>query len=170
MSFVSESALWRCVVCGVAERDGSILLVRQQNLGDPEGGWWVLPGGVVEARESLEAALRREFREETGVSITSLTRPLFTVEMTGDRNALAVAFAVDVAGTEPSGQFDPDGIVKEAAWVPKDEALIRLGAVPHPVYAEPPVSVLSGQAPEGSLWTYEADERGGQRLLRRLPA
>jgi 8-oxo-dGTP pyrophosphatase MutT (NUDIX family) len=47
MTFVSEKASWRCIVCGVAERDGSILLVRQQNTGDPEGGWWVLPGGVV---------------------------------------------------------------------------------------------------------------------------
>jgi hypothetical protein len=60
--------------------------------------------------------------------------------------------------------------VKEAAWVPKDEALLRLGAVPYPVYAEPPVAVLTGRAPEGSLWTYETDEHGRQHLLRRLPA
>lgn len=169
MTRVSGKASWRCIVCGVAERDGSILLVRQQNTDDPEGGWWVLPGGVVEVGESLDSALRREFLEETGVSIESPTRPLFTVETTGDRNSLTLVFAVDATDTEVSGDGDPDGIVREAAWVPKDEALLRLGAIPYPVYAEPPVAVLTGRAPEGSLWTYETDDQGRQQLLRRLP-
>ena len=169
MMLVNDKASWRCVVCGVVERDGAILLVRQQAKDDPEGGWWVLPGGVVEAGESLESALRRELREETGLSMTAPTRLLFTVECNSPFNGLTFVFGVDAADGEVPGELDPDGIVKEAAWVPKDDALVRLAAVPYRRYAEP-VAVLSGGAPEGSLWTYEVDEHGGDRLIRRLPA
>ncbi|GGC42791.1 NUDIX domain-containing protein [Haloferax sulfurifontis] len=50
-------------VAGLCERDGAVLLVRQD-------GKWVLPGGGVEAGESKTEALVREMREETGLDAT----------------------------------------------------------------------------------------------------
>lgn len=47
--------------------DGRILLVERG--GEPLRGYWSLPGGAVETGESLEAALRREVHEETGLQI-----------------------------------------------------------------------------------------------------
>ncbi len=52
-----------------------MLLVERGNA--PLAGWWSLPGGVVEIGETLEAAVCREVREETGL----LVRPAGVVEI-----------------------------------------------------------------------------------------
>lgn len=49
---------------------GQVLLIRRAN--PPRAGQWSLPGGKVERGETLEGALRREIREETGLEIEIL--------------------------------------------------------------------------------------------------
>jgi 8-oxo-dGTP diphosphatase len=50
----------------VIDPDGRVLLVRFVN---PDTGaeFWTTPGGGIDAGESLDAAVRRELREETGL-------------------------------------------------------------------------------------------------------
>ena len=48
-------------------RDGQVLVVRRARA--PALGIWTLPGGVVEAGETLTEALRREVAEETGIEV-----------------------------------------------------------------------------------------------------
>lgn len=56
------------VAVGAVLRDaGRVLLVRRTN--PPSRGLWAVPGGRVEPGETLEAAVRREVLEETGLAV-----------------------------------------------------------------------------------------------------
>ena len=49
---------------------GRILMAQRGK--QPLKGWWSLPGGALETGELLDAALRREVREETGLEVEPL--------------------------------------------------------------------------------------------------
>ena len=49
---------------------GRILMAQRGK--EPLKGWWSLPGGALETGESLDFAVRREVREETGLEIEPL--------------------------------------------------------------------------------------------------
>jgi ADP-ribose pyrophosphatase YjhB (NUDIX family) len=51
----------------VVIHDGRVVLIRRAKA--PSAGEWSIPGGAVELGESVEEALRREVREETGLEI-----------------------------------------------------------------------------------------------------
>lgn len=57
-------------VAAIVEIDGGILLVKRAH--DPQKGLYDLPGGFVDYKESLEAAIVREVREECGIEVTDL--------------------------------------------------------------------------------------------------
>jgi mutator protein MutT len=54
-------------VGAVVIRDGRVLLIRRGK--EPLRGRWMIPGGTVEAGETLEEALVREIEEETGLVV-----------------------------------------------------------------------------------------------------
>ncbi len=56
------------VAVGVILREGRVLLARRPDHLH-QGGLWEFPGGKVEARESVTAALHRELQEELDISI-----------------------------------------------------------------------------------------------------
>jgi ADP-ribose pyrophosphatase YjhB (NUDIX family) len=56
-----------CVGAVVRDDAGRLLLIRRGH--EPSRGLWSLPGGRVEPGESLQAAVVREVREETGLEV-----------------------------------------------------------------------------------------------------
>jgi len=56
--------------CVVFDRQGHVLLIRRGH--PPFKGRYALPGGFVEIGETVEAACRRELKEETGVKVRKL--------------------------------------------------------------------------------------------------
>jgi 8-oxo-dGTP diphosphatase len=99
-------------VDAVVVRGAKVLLIRRGRL--PFRGMWALPGGFVEQRETVEEALVRELREETGLSAGSIR--LLGVYSGPDRDprkpTTSVAFLVRGARGRPRGGDDAG----EAAW------------------------------------------------------
>jgi ADP-ribose pyrophosphatase YjhB (NUDIX family) len=58
---------WDVGVTGAVVRDGRVLFVRRNY--EPNKGTWTLPGGYVEHTETLDEAVIRELREETGLEV-----------------------------------------------------------------------------------------------------
>ena len=82
------------VVCvdGVYVKDGKLLLLKRNV--EPFKGCWHVVGGHVEEDESLKAALKREFKEETGLDVTVGGVIDGRLEVTFDRVKIIVAFEV----------------------------------------------------------------------------
>lgn len=104
------------VVAGALERDGRLLLARRPE-GDPLAGSWELPGGKVEADETPEAALAREWREELGVEVEAVSPLTFASGAPNGRHVTLLVFRVRLLGGEPS----PVGVA-EVRWTTPDEA------------------------------------------------
>jgi 8-oxo-dGTP diphosphatase len=100
-------------VGALAVDDGRLLMVRRGH--GPAAGTWSVPGGRVEAGETLAEAVVREVREETGLE--AVCGPLVGwVERIGsDHHFVILDFAVTVLDpVEPRAGGD----AAEAAWVP----------------------------------------------------
>ena len=84
----------RFVVCvdGVYVKEGKLLLFKRNV--EPFKGYWHVIGGHVEEDESLKEAVRREFKEETGLDVVVGNIVGGRIEETFDRMKIIIAFEV----------------------------------------------------------------------------
>ncbi|NIP40913.1 MAG: NUDIX domain-containing protein [Candidatus Aenigmarchaeota archaeon] len=87
-------------VDGIVFLDNKILLVKRSER--PYRGYWVLPGGYVEVGETVEEAVLREVREETGLD-TEIGRMVGVYSDPGRDprgHNVAIAYVLKVIGGE----------------------------------------------------------------------
>jgi 8-oxo-dGTP diphosphatase len=88
---------------------------------------WTMPGGGVELHESVEQAVVRELREETGydvalgpvLGVDTWVKPAEErIRPRGSRplRSVRILYAADVVGGELT--FEVDGTTDEARWIP----------------------------------------------------
>ena len=124
------------VTGGAIFRDGKVLIARRKQ-GKSLAGFWEFPGGKVELGETPEACLKRELREELGLTVSvvghlgsaSYRYPSFDIEL---------IVLVCVTSEEPTHLEAHDKYVwssiahlSEYSWAPADlfavEKLIKEG-------------------------------------------
>lgn len=109
-------------VGAVLIRDGRILLVRRGF--PPAQGKWSVPGGVIEAGESILDAARRELLEETNLSAEPLGVIALSQVVVREGESIKYHYViVDVLFDEKSikGEERPGGDATEISWVPLGE-------------------------------------------------
>ena len=98
-------------------REGKILLEKRGN--EPARGQWTIPGGVVELGESLQSAVARETKEETGLEVEAVSlidvvdQVHFNKKGKIKYHYVIIDYTIQAKG-EPKAESD----AQELKWVP----------------------------------------------------
>src|SRR5581483_2719727 len=113
----------RVVVTTIIEKDNKILLGKKAKDVGPYPNAWHLPGGGVDLEnESLEDAVRREIKEETGLDVAHMERVNFDEDYEPDKKGVKTHYVFLVYKVTPTTMdaHAADDIV-EIKWFDKSE-------------------------------------------------
>ena len=111
-------ALTADIIVVTRESKPRVLLILRKH--PPFAGVWALPGGFVDQNEPLEAAARRELREETGLEVGELAQLQTYGDPGRDPRGWTVS-VVFVAIVDPTATYPRAGEdAAQAAWYPID--------------------------------------------------
>ena len=117
---MKQASVYKVRATGVLIENNSLLLVKQKLSNNKE---WSLPGGRVESGETLEQALIREMKEETGLDVEPI-RMLYVCDVEASANTvLHITFLTKRIGGEitlPTNEFDENPI-HDVRFIPIDE-------------------------------------------------
>jgi 8-oxo-dGTP diphosphatase len=94
-------------------RNGTVLMLLRSDACRNNRGLWTIPGGEVETFERLEDAVKREVKEETGLTVTSLEFMTVSDRTFDCEHWVSILYGCDTEG-EPLNT-EPDKHLK-IAW------------------------------------------------------
>jgi len=107
-------------VDAIIETDNGIILIKRKN--PPPG--WAIPGGFVDYGETLEDAVRREAREETGLDI-QLIRQFHTYsapKRDPRHHTISTIFIARASGKPEAGDDAKEAVIFTKNSLPQDLA------------------------------------------------
>ena len=113
---MEENTNWGQSVTGIVIRQGKVLLARH-TYGTGKGKL-IVPGGYVKIGESPQDALKREFLEETGITV----EPKEVIALRFNSHDWYIAFRADYVSGEAVSDHDEND---EILWLDTGEALLR---------------------------------------------
>ena len=111
-----ENTNWGQSVTGVVFKNNKVLLARH-TYGDGKG-MLIVPGGYVECGETPQAALVREYKEETDI----LVKPCDIIAVRFNMHDWYIAFRAEYLSGDASSDHDEND---EVIWLDVEEALTR---------------------------------------------
>lgn len=146
------------VAAGIIVRPDGRILLGQRPADKPWPGWWELPGGKIEAGESVLQALARELKEELDIQVTA-SAPWVTYVHEYPKNIVRLFFCKVTAWTG-----DPRGMEnQQLAWVDPHGPLEVGPVLPA---TEPPLRWLT--LPDRYLVSHIGSSEGLEAWLERL--
>src|SRR5579863_4095455 len=110
-----SSARFRIAVSALIFSEGKILLALRRDI-----DWWNLPGGGMELDETVDQALSREVREETGLEV--VVGQLVGVYSKPQKQEVVLAFRCRITG----GKLTETEEVRECRYFPPDMLPLNL--------------------------------------------
>lgn len=108
-------------VGAVIVQDQKIILIQRAN--EPSKGKWTIPGGLVDLAESLEVAVMREAKEETGLTASDpiLLDVVSNVDLDEQGKVKYHYVIIDYLVHVRSLEAKADSDAADLRWVPFDE-------------------------------------------------
>jgi 8-oxo-dGTP diphosphatase len=117
--------------CIVVNHDGKILALKRAVDDHSRGGNWDLPGGGYEQGEDVLEAIKREIKEEAGLTVNLLT-PIFFTNKIGEKEGFFqgdTVFGMCYACSDWSGELVLSDEHTEYRWIsPEDFLTFNFGA------------------------------------------
>jgi ADP-ribose pyrophosphatase YjhB (NUDIX family) len=110
---------FRVIVVGLIKKDESYLLGKKPDNTGPYPNTWHLPGGGINLdKESLEEALRREIKEESGIEIKEMQSIGIDEDYEKDKHGELTHYVfLDFKANYLSGDIKANDDMKKIEWV-----------------------------------------------------
>lgn len=137
---VCEDESIACRTCSAARKikDFSMVLIKRKK--DPYKGSWALPGGFVEYGETVESAILREVKEETGLEIELLG--LVGVYSDPKRDPRGHTVTICYIATKTGGELKADTDASDVICIPKSEILKLKLAFDHDLIIKDAIKII----------------------------